>query len=568
MFEVTIMTTRSIESGPVAEGAAAAPPVAQVPQSQPRSEGLYGTPALLAMIGIAMVILLSALDQTIVGTALPSVIAELKGFDLYAWVATSYLLTSTIMVPIMGKLGDLYGRKRFLLAAIVIFVAASAAAGAANSMVFLIVSRAVQGIGAGMLQATAFASVGDMFPQAERRARWQGIITGTFGLASVVGPSLGGIMTDSLGWRSVFYVNLPIGILAIVMIWLTLPANLSPRVPNARIDWGGAATITVGISALLLAVEWGGAQYAWGSPQILGLLALGLVALVGFLLIERRAPEPLLPLDLFRNRMIALCAGMSLLVGFALFALVFFTPLLAQGALNLTPSAAGAVLTPLVACMAVGSLLSGQIFARVGKARPMMLTGVALVVLGTLLLTRVTTDINHLLLSVELGMCGVGVGMLMPMLTVLVQSSVERRRLGVSTAMVQFVRLMGSTMGTALVGALVTAVYAAQVLNLAPPETDPRLLAAFHDPQALVSPQSQQQVRALAEQLGPDKVRELEALLVSSRDALTAGVRSGYMLAFGAMVLVLVLVFFIDDRSLRRTDVRSDEVDPSSMHAL
>lgn len=552
------MTTRSIESGPAAEEAAAVAP----------AEGLYGTSALLAMIGIAMVILLSALDQTIVGTALPSVIAELKGFDLYAWVATSYLLTSTIMVPIMGKLGDLYGRKHFLLAAIVIFVAASAAAGAANSMVFLIVSRAVQGIGAGMLQATAFASVGDMFPQAERRARWQGIITGTFGLASVVGPSLGGIMTDSLGWRSVFYVNLPIGILAILMIWQTLPANLSPRAANARIDWAGAATITLGISSLLLAVEWGGGQYAWGSPQILGLLAVGLAALGGFLAVERRAPEPLLPLDLFRTRMVALCAGMSLLVGFALFALVFFTPLLAQGALNLTPSAAGAVLTPLVACMAVGSLLSGQIFARIGKARPMMLTGAGLVVAGTLLLTRVTTDINHLLLGVELGMCGVGVGMLMPMLTVLVQSSVERRRLGVSTAMVQFVRLIGSTMGTAIVGALVTAIYATQVLSLAPPATDPRLLAALHDPQALVSPQSQQQVQALAQQLGPDQVAQLQALLVSSRDALTAGVRAGYTLALAAMVLVAVLVFLIDDRTLQRATVRPDEVDPSSMHAL
>ncbi|GAB4208470.1 MAG: MDR family MFS transporter [Roseiflexaceae bacterium] len=565
------MATRRIESEAgrqaVEDGAAVAPPVAQAP-SQAHGEGLHGTQALLAMLGIAMVVLLSALDQTIVGTALPSVIAELKGFDLYAWVATSYLLTSTIMVPIMGKLGDLYGRKPFLLTAIVIFVAASAAAGAAGSMLFLIIARAVQGIGAGMLQATAFASVGDMFPQPERRARWQGIITGTFGLASVVGPSLGGIMTDTLGWRSVFYVNLPIGILAVLMIWQTLPANLAPRVPNARIDWAGAATITLSISALLLAVEWGGGEYAWGSPQILSLLAVGVLALAGFLLVERHAPEPLMPLDLFRNRTVALSAGISLLVGFALFALVFYTPLLAQGVLGLTPSAAGAVLTPLVACMAVGSLVSGQLFARFGRARPLMLTGTALVITGTFLLTRITPEINHVVLGVQMGMCGVGMGMLMPMMTVLVQSAVERRRLGVSTAMIQFVRLIGSTMGTAVVGALVAGIYAGQILAQAPQSTDARLLAAFHDPQALISPQTQEQVRSLAQQL-PNGPAQLQQLLDLSREALAGGIRTGYLLALGAMVVAVLLVALLDDRALSKDRAPKEDLDSnSSMHAV
>jgi EmrB/QacA subfamily drug resistance transporter len=534
----------------VRNGGDALPTNSRAQSTQARTsyeEGLYGMPALLAMIGIALVVLLAALDQTIVGTALPRIVAELHGFDLYPWVATAYLLTSTIMVPIMGKIGDLYGRKPFLLAAIVIFIGASAACGAANSMLFLILARGVQGIGAGMLQATAFTSVGDMFPQPERRARWQGIITSTFGLASVVGPSLGGIMTDTLGWRSVFYVNLPIGILAIVVLIFTLPAALTPRVPNARVDWAGAATITLGISALLLAVEWGGQDLSWASPAIVGLLLFSLGMLAAFLAIERRAPEPLMPLDLFQLPTIAICSAISLLLGFALFGLVFYTPLFAQGALGLSASRAGAILTPLVTCMAVGSLTSGQLFARVRRARILMLIGSSVLVAGALLLTQATPQINHLWLATQLGLCGLGVGMLLPMLTITVQSTVPRRRLGVGTAMVQFLRLIGSTLGTALVGALVSGIFAVRLAAAIPPKTDARLIAALRDPRALVSPDAQAAATSLAQQIGSDGPAQLQQLLALGRDALADGIRASYWAALGAGIVVLVLVLVLRD---------------------
>jgi EmrB/QacA subfamily drug resistance transporter len=304
--------------------------------------GMHGTPALLAMIGLMTVVLLAALDQTIIGTALPRVVAELGGFELYGWVATAYLLTSTVMVPIMGKLGDLYGRKPFLMLSVVIFVGASAFAGAATSMMWLVVARAIQGIGEGMLQATAFTSVSDMFPQPARRARWQGLITSTFAVASMVGPVLGGVMTESLGWRSVFYINLPVGIIAFTLVQIFLPADLSPRAKRAQIDWGGAATITIAISALLLVVEWGGNTMPWNSPTIIALGVLCVATLIAFGIIERRAPEPLIPFDLFKRQSILFANVISLLAGFAMFALVYFTPLLLQGGLGLSPSAAGA----------------------------------------------------------------------------------------------------------------------------------------------------------------------------------------------------------------------------------
>lgn len=533
-------------ASPEARKQLAAARVAQARAAEPllvsNDTGLHGTAALLAMFGMMAVVLLAALDQTIVGTALPRVVADLGGFNLYAWVATSYLLTSTVMVPIMGKLGDLYGRKPFLLASIVIFIAASALAGAAQSMIWLILSRGLQGVGAGMLQATAFTSVSDMFPQPERRARWQGLITSTFGIASVVGPSLGGFMTESFGWRSVFYVNLPIGILAIALIWFTLPANLSPRTPHARVDWAGSATITLAISALLLAVEWGGETLPWSSPQIIGLLALSIVTLIGFIMIERRAPEPLLPLDLFQNRTMTISSAISLIVGFALFALVYYTPLLFQGGLGLSPSAAGALQTPLAVCTAIGSLTSGQIFARLRRMKPLMLTGSAFLLIGTVLLLNVDARSTPYVISAELALTGIGIGMQLPMLTILVQSIVPRNRLGVGTSTIQFLRLIGSTIGTAIVGAAVNGIFASRIAAIAT-GTDPRLAAVFHNPQALIDPRAQATIQQVTQQLGPNGSAQVQQLTDAARNALISGVRMGYIMALvGAVVVIALLV--------------------------
>ena len=528
----------------------------------PPDAGLHGSTALLAMFGIMAVVLLAALDQTVVGTALPRVVSELGGFALYAWVATAYLLTSTVMVPIMGKLGDLYGRKPFLLASVVIFVGASALAGAAQSMIWLILARGVQGIGAGMLQATAFTSVSDMFPQPERRARWQGLITSTFGIASVVGPSLGGVMTDSFGWRSVFYVNLPIGILAIAVIWFTLPADLSPRAPNARIDWAGTATITLAISALLLAVEWGGETLPWSSWQIIGLLLFSVVMLIVFGLIERRAVEPLLPLDLFANRTILLCSLISLMLGFALFALVYYTPLLLQGGLGLSPSKAGAWQTPLAVSTAVGSLMSGQIFARTRQLKILMLIGAGLLLVGNTLLLFISTQTQPLWLSLRLAITGLGIGMQLPMITILVQAIVPRSRLGVGTATIQFLRLIGSTIGTAIVGAAVNGIFASRLTRAVTPDIDPRVAQAFSNPQALIDPEAQARIQGLAQQLGTQGAAQVERLLDAAKDALISGIHIGYVLALVSAIIVFLLLLILgvpDFRAPERSVLPSHE---------
>jgi EmrB/QacA subfamily drug resistance transporter len=521
----------------------------------PPEAGMHGNAALLAMSGIVAVILLAALDQTIVGTALPRVVAELGGFALYGWVATSYLLTSTIMVPIMGKLGDLYGRKRFLLASVVIFVGASALAGAATSMMFLVIARGIQGIGAGMLQATAFATVSEMFPQPARRARWQGMITSTFAIASVVGPVMGGVLTEAWGWRSVFYINLPVGIVALVLLQTMLPGNLSVRSPKARIDWAGAATITVSITALLLAVEWGGIELSWSSPTILSLLATAGIALVIFGWVELHTEEPLFPVDLLQRRTILLTNVLSLLLGFVMFALVYYTPLLFQGGLGLSPSAAGAWQTPLAVSTALGSTISGQIFARVQRMKGLMYVGAVLLISGTVALLPVNLDTPPLVLSLSLAVAGMGVGFMMPMLTLLVQSIVERRRLGVATSTIQFLRLIGSTIGTAVVASAVNSVYAREVQLAVTGATDPRLMDAFHNPQALINPKAQAEIQGLVDQLGGAAASQAALLNEAAHRALVSGVRFGYVLALGLAVVIAILVVM-----LRTPNYRDDEL--------
>lgn len=539
------------------------PPQPHIP---PRTahEGMYGKPALLAMLGIALVILLSALDQTIVSTALPRVIAELHGFDLYPWVATAYLLTSTVIIPIIGKLGDLYGRKPLLLAAIVIFVGASAMAGFAPDMLVLIVARGIQGIGAGMLMSTAFTTVGDMFPQPERRARWQGIITSAFGLASVVGPLLGGIMTDTLGWRSVFFVNLPLGALAIGVLWQTLPAQLSPRTAQAhhtRIDWAGALTVTLGVSALLLAIEWSGSGMGWLSPVMLGLLGFSMLQLAAFVWVEQRAPDPLLPFNLFTIRPIAISSLLSLSAGFALFGLVFYTPLFFQGVMGLSASQAGLYQTPLVVSMAIGSLLSGQLFARFSQSEPLMIGGATAFLAGVSLVSQMTPDVHPFIFSAELALCGLGVGMLLPLLTVIIQSLVPRQQLGVGTSALQFLRLIGSALGTAFVGALVSNVFLDRITATLPGNIDPTLKGTLSNPQVLINPDVQAQVQAIAQGQGPDGALWLQQILTASRDALASGIQSGYTLVLGAGLLMFILVLFLGNPLMQPPTVQVAQVD-------
>ena len=486
--------------------------------------------ALLATLGIAFVVMLVALDQTIVATALPTIVAELQGFRLYAWIATSYLLTSVVTVPIFGRLGDDFGRKPFVLMSIVIFTGASLLCGLSGSMSTLIVARALQGVGGGMLVGTAFASVPDLFPSPIVRMRWQVILSSAYGIANAVGPSLGGMMTETLGWRSVFFVNLPIGIVSAWFVWRYLP-RVRNRVHQGRVklDWPGAILLGIALVALQLAVAH--VQQDGFGPGALGLLAIGVVAGIALWQCERRATHPILPLSMFADVRLSSLFVLSLLAGGAMFSMLFYAPLLFQGGFGLSPGNAGALVTPLVVCITVGSITNSRIITRLRKPNRMLWLGFGLMALGSIgvMLAQRTTPVW--LLSTCMASAGLGLGYILPNLTVFGQEQAGRQLFGTVTAMLQSLRMIGGMAGTALTGAVISHVYQMRIQTELAAGHMSSWFGALSNPQILVDHQDETRLVAQLVRSGHNgQIIEL------ARDALVTAVHAGLAIAVVAAV--------------------------------
>ena len=425
--------------------------VATAPREQQRS-------LRIILFGLAITMLLAMLDNTIVGTALPRIIGELKGDPAHlSWVVTAYILGSTVSTPIWGKIGDLYGRKSIFITSIVIFLIGSALCGLAgefgegSGMTQLIAFRALQGLGAGGLMVGVMAIIGDLVPPRER-GKYQGMFAAVMAAAMIAGPLAGGFLTDNWSWRWAFYINLPLGAIALFM--LVTKMHLPKYRSEHRIDWWGALLLSIGVTSIVLMTTWGGNEYAWGSVQIIGLAVLAVVAIAIFLLLERRAPEPILPLNVFANRNFSLVTAMGFLVGLALFGAVTFLPLYQQTVQGASATNSGLLLLPMMAGMLVTSIVIGQLITRTGRYRIFPIIGGVVMVAGMFLLSRLDVHTSKVESSASMVVLGLGMGFLMQVTMLIAQNSVQPKDMGVASSTSAFFRNIGGSFGVSIFGAI------------------------------------------------------------------------------------------------------------------
>ena len=440
---------------------------------------------LLAMLGLSFVLIMVALDQTIIGTALPTIVAELNGFELYAWVGTSYLLTSVIALPIFGKLGDDHGRKNFVIVSIVIFTLASVLCGFSQNMMQLVIARAIQGIGGGMIVATTFASVPDLFPDSRQRIRWQVIFSTAYGLASAVGPYLGGYLTEYWGWRWVFFVNVPVGVVSLFFVWQHLPKIRHSDHIASQLDWQGSILLTIMLGSLQVFLEW----LPLNKPIII-LASLGLITIMSLATLiwwEKKSKNPIIPLEMFKHPNLLPLFILSLLMGFSMFAVMYYAPLMFQGGFHLSPNKAGILITPLAVSITVGSIVNGRLISRLPNPRIALYLGISLFLANIIFLTQTNIETSRNLILVMMAIGGLGLGFVLPNIILLGQASAPRTQLGSSTAMLQSMRMIGNMLGAALIGVFITHAYAHQIHELIDVPEKNQWGFWLLDPQILVS---------------------------------------------------------------------------------
>jgi EmrB/QacA subfamily drug resistance transporter len=519
---------------------------------------------LLVMVGVMLALFLAALDQTIVATALPRIVQEFHGLEHLSWVITAYLLASTVVVPIYGKLSDIYGRKPFILSAIVLFLVGSILSGLSRNMVQLVIFRAIQGLGGGAIFANAFAVVGDLYPPAER-GRWQGLLGAVFGLSSIIGPMLGGWLTDHASWRWNFFINIPVGIVAFAGVASLLP-HIEPGRKGRSIDYAGAVLLSVSLVALLLGLIGGGAK-GWTSPDILALLGAALVGLLLFGLVERRAPEPILPLSLFQNRIFTVSIAALFLVGIGMFGAIVFIPLYAQLVLGMDATGSGTILTPLTLAFVAASVFSGQVTSRTGRYKAMAVGGLALATVALFVMSRMTAATPPASLILRMVATGLGIGATLPVFTLAVQNAFEHEMLGIATASTQLFRSIGATVGTAVLGSVLNARLARELGTIA---SDPFIsMAARAHPgmhldrvdanslQAILTQPLrgflERQLMSLPGAEGPRAHQALLTFVARARQAFAVSITETFLIAAVLMGLAWVVSLFLREIPLRRS---------------
>ena len=498
----------------------------------------------IVFAGLMLGMFVASISQTIVGPALPQIVADLGGMDHYSWVATAAMLVSAVVVPVVGKLSDLYGRKSFYVAGLVIFMLGSVVSGLADSFWVLVAGRAIQGAGMGTLMPLSQTIIGDIIP-ARQRGKYQGLMGAVFGVTSVAGPLAGGLITDHLGWRWLFFATLPVGL--VTLAFVARHMHLPHQRRDAKIDVAGVITLAISMVSILLATSWGGTTYPWASVEVLGLYAVGLVFAVAFVVVELRASEPLLPLRLFRSSVFSWSNVAGLGLSMVMFGSIIYIPVFAQGVLGVDATQSGLILMPMMLGLIVMGILTGLLVTRTGHYKPFMLAGVAIMAVGVWLLTLLSEVSSAWELFGAMAVVGIGLGMALQQFTLVVQNVVARRDLGVATATTQFSRNIGSTVGIAVYGSIMTGGLGAAV--------------ASHLP-ASMREQAAQQAGSLdvGSVLDPSSLGEVPPVV---EQALRAGLADQLHDAFlvGLPILALVFVATAMIRHVPLRDTLEDEPD-------